>query len=242
MMFHELWSQLERRFQAEAAREGSVYLPNLVPNGPAEYVFIAMEPSLGRWAKFPDEAKRMISLRFKNFCWSKEDFALHFAIRTFLCTNGESYHLTDLSKGAMLTAEARLGQMERYRRWYPLLRDELQAISGPDTKIFAIGRRVRDFLSGQESAPAVSMLLHYSQQAARYRSIYVDSEDSFRRFKASFRRQQYDEVVDDVLKRADMAQKIQEPIRERILRSKVNPSLLQLVYGYKCVFDKTLSG
>ena len=51
MSFHEKYRDLEDRFRVLAEADGDVYLPNVEPAGPARYVFIAMEPSLGRWAR-----------------------------------------------------------------------------------------------------------------------------------------------------------------------------------------------
>jgi hypothetical protein len=64
---------------------------------------------------------------------------LHYASRRYLGT--ESYHLTDFSKGAMLTAHANIDRTERYDRWYRLLLEEL-ALVGPEAKIFSVGKVV----------------------------------------------------------------------------------------------------
>jgi hypothetical protein len=65
---------LESRFRALAERDRDVYLPNLMPTGPVDYVLIAMEPSLGRWARSPTDASVKIAAGFRNFMWSLEDF------------------------------------------------------------------------------------------------------------------------------------------------------------------------
>ncbi|MBD04581.1 MAG: hypothetical protein CME24_09585 [Gemmatimonadetes bacterium] len=52
--FHETfkaaYQTLEAKFRDQAEHDGSVYLPNPGPTGPVDYVFVAMEPSLGGWA------------------------------------------------------------------------------------------------------------------------------------------------------------------------------------------------
>lgn len=55
--FRASYADLEARMKALAEADGDVFLPNIGPPGPVEYVFICMEPSLGRWARSPAEAK-----------------------------------------------------------------------------------------------------------------------------------------------------------------------------------------
>ena len=50
------YEYLEQLFRNEAEKEGSVYVPNIWPDKPVDYVFIAMEPSLGNWANNNAEA------------------------------------------------------------------------------------------------------------------------------------------------------------------------------------------
>jgi hypothetical protein len=67
MTFHDAYHDLEDRFRARAEADGDIYLPNVEPSGPVEYVFIAIEPSLGRWAGSPHEAKGKVKDGFRNF-------------------------------------------------------------------------------------------------------------------------------------------------------------------------------
>ena len=67
MRFHKKYRDLEDRFRVLAETDGDVYLPNLEPSGPVRYVFIAMEPSLGRWARSPQEARARVEAGFRNF-------------------------------------------------------------------------------------------------------------------------------------------------------------------------------
>ena len=92
--------------KALAESEGDVFLPNTEPEGPVQYVLICMEPSLGRWARSADEARSKVEAGFRNFLFSMEDFILHFCARLYLCKPKERYHITDLSKGAMLVKRA----------------------------------------------------------------------------------------------------------------------------------------
>ncbi|MFA4864773.1 MAG: hypothetical protein WC605_13505 [Bacteroidales bacterium] len=60
------------------------YLPNLSPKEKVKYIFIAMEPSLRRWAKDEKEAKEMVEKGFRNFILSWDDFIFHFCITRYL--------------------------------------------------------------------------------------------------------------------------------------------------------------
>ena len=57
MTFLDSYHDLEARFRAQSEADGDIYVPNVEPPGTVEYVFIAMEPSLGRWARSQREAK-----------------------------------------------------------------------------------------------------------------------------------------------------------------------------------------
>lgn len=137
--FRASYADLQARVKALADADGDVFLPNPEPSGPADYVFICMEPSLGTWARTPDQAKARAGAGFRNFVSSAEDFILHFCIRPYLCAPAERYHLTDLSKGAMLTGHASIGRNSRYDRWYGLLVEELDLVARPGAGIFAVG-------------------------------------------------------------------------------------------------------
>ena len=76
---------------------------------------------------------------FRNFCGV---WILHYPVRTSLCQDGESYYVTDLAKGAMLTNEEGSGNEKKYDEWYPLLEKELGLVAKPDAKIISIGNRV----------------------------------------------------------------------------------------------------
>jgi len=137
--------------KARAEAEGDVFLPNPEPLGPVEYVFVCMEPSLGRWARSPDEAKAEVEAGFRNFVFSVEDFILHFCIRQYLCEPTERYHITDLSKGAMLVERARIERSPRYDRWYGLLVEEPDLVAKPGAGIFAVVMPSRSISPGGSS-------------------------------------------------------------------------------------------
>lgn len=104
--FQAAYRNLEGRMKGLAEADGHIFLPNPEPEGPVDYVLICMEPSLGRWARSPEEAKSKVDAGFRNFLFSTEVSILHFCIRHYLCKPTQRYHITDFSKGAMLVKGA----------------------------------------------------------------------------------------------------------------------------------------
>jgi len=100
--FHIAYRELEERMKALAEADGDVFLPNPEPDGPVQYVLICMEPSLGWWACSAGHARSRVEAGFRNFLFSIEDFIVHFSARRYLCGPEERYHITNLSKEAML--------------------------------------------------------------------------------------------------------------------------------------------
>ena len=164
---------LEQQFAAAAEFDGNVYLPNFTPSGPVDAVLIGMEPSLGRWARTPAEAASKIAAGFRNFMWSPEDFILHYAARRFLCSAGGTYHITDISKGAMTVKRAHIDRRARYARWAILLKDEIRLVAKPGAHIIAIGKAVYRFLERNGFDGGIVSIMHYSAQANAARNAAV---------------------------------------------------------------------
>jgi hypothetical protein len=173
MDFPTRMQALEQKFADAAASDGDPYLPNVTPSGPVDAVLIAMEPSLGRWASSPDEATQKIAAGFRNFMWSTEDFILHYAVRRFLCSSGRTYHVTDISKGAMTVEKATIGQDARYERWAKLLDEEIELIAKPGAHIIAIGNKAYDFLVRNGFDRGITRIIHYSPLARAARNAAV---------------------------------------------------------------------
>ena len=136
------------------------YLPNFAPSGPVDYVLVAMEPSTGVSGGH-DGGDSGPAL---NFSWSVDDFILHYCVRRYLCRSGESYHLTDLSKGSTTVKDAGVRRRAGYERWYPLLRDELALLNKAGrTRLITAGRVVEDFLSRKGLCEQVERVLRYGR-------------------------------------------------------------------------------
>ena len=239
MSFHDAYHDLEDCFRALAVADGDIYLPNVEPSGPVRYVFIAMEPSLGRWAKSDAQvAREKVEAGFRNFVADEvgDVVLLHHAIRQYLGT--ENYHITDFSKGAMLVKHAKRDRKKRYDDWYPLLMAELKLV-GPEAQIFAIGKEVAEHLRQRGFQKKFNTLLHYSALAQRARNAAIAGHEiEFEAFRRAV-------PLADV--RAT-AEKVLEPVpawlREKTLRApwlaqktELEPQQLKLLFAYKVALD-----
>ena len=179
MTFEAAYRELEYAFELQVnednrrfGSEASIYIPNIRPDGPVDYVLVGSEPSLGGWAKGStleermDEARRKLEKGYKNFATSPEDFIFHYCVREYMCQPHYTYHITDLSKGAMLTKLASDKPKDRYERWFDLLKREIGLVAQPGAPIIAIGGEAWRFLSkksesGLFEGHAVTPILHF---------------------------------------------------------------------------------
>ena len=168
-----------------------VYLPCVEPANQVDYIIVGMEPSFG-WAEGIEDAEKKIAEGFRNFGRpdnEREPLALFMlSIEKFLCQAGETYHLTDVSKGAMPVTVAALDRGRRYEEWYPLLLEEIAIVGKPEAPVIAIGNKVKRFLQRRDLEGTTGRPLHpvkhYSLQASRYYKEEADNDpDGFERFK-----------------------------------------------------------
>jgi hypothetical protein len=236
--FRAAYRALERRMKALAEAEGDVFLPNPEPQGPVEYVLICMEPSLGRWARNADEARSRVEAGFRNFIFSIEDCILHFCVRQYLCGAEQRYHITDLSKGAMLVEHASIARAERYDRWYALLEEELELVSSTGTGFVAVGKPVSEHLMRRGFSRPFTRIIHYSGQAASARKAgTVGREGSFESFKASVSLDDLIANAKDVLLGTGVPDEIRDETLARLTKSQLSESRRQLIFNYKTAFE-----
>jgi hypothetical protein len=196
------YHDLERRFRQQVERDQvfaidrvkqgrGIYLPCVEPANQVDYILVGMEPSFS-WADSVEHAEKKIAEGFHNFgCPSnpKSPLALFMrSIKRYLCQTGETYHLTDVSKGAMPVTVAALDRDRRYTEWYPLLLEEIALVGKPRTPIIAIGKKVERFLKGcdlkRTTAHPLCAVQHYSSQASGYYKEEAERDrDGFERFK-----------------------------------------------------------
>lgn len=234
--FQQAYRELEEDMKALAAEDGDVFVPNPAPEGPVQYVLICPEPSFD-WADSRDEARAKVEAGFHNFVNSREDFLLHFSARRYLCDAGERYHLTDLSKGAMPVDRADVGREERYDRWYPLLRREMDLVATSDAEVITVGKKVSDYLAQQSFPYPFTRILHYSPQARRHRNAAIEGrEDQFRAFKTSISMSDVRGAAEQVLRSAG----VPTPFRDESLSSlkgNLTASDKKLIFIYKETFE-----
>ena len=227
---------LKECFEKEAKREGNVYLPSIQPPIPVDFVFIGMEPSLGRWAKTQEEAKEKIEQGFKDFALSIEDFILHYCIRNYLCRS-DNYYVTNLSKGAMHVEKANEQRNKRYERWYPLLVDELKVVSKDSTQLIAIGKSVQAFLE-KNMDRNIHSILHYSPQAAKYRGKYIQGRESeFEEFSKNIEIENILDTAVAVIQECQMSEQLSCEILGRLWKRRLSVSQKRLIFDYKTKFE-----
>jgi hypothetical protein len=241
--FDQRYSSLVKKFRRLAESEGSVYLPTIRPAGPVDYVFIGMEPSLGHWARMPQEAEKKVRQGFTNFAFSIGDFVLHYCIRRYLCCSpGSTYYITDLSKGAMLTNEAKRDREPRYKQWFEVLGDELALVEKETTKTVAIGKAVKHFLEANGLSD-IHVILHYSSQAAKYRKKWVQSdEEGFQEFKRHVSNKDIIATAKIVTQQAKMDWILTSASLRKLESRDLTDSQKTLMFGYKCYFTQHLLG
>jgi hypothetical protein len=197
-----------------------------------------MEPSLGWWARSPGEARSKVEAGYRNFLFSIEDFILHFCIRRYLCGEEERYHITDLSKGAMLVARAGLARVERYDRWYGLLQEEIDLVATLNPGIVAVGNVVARHLERRRFARPFTRIIHYSGQAGPARSAGITGrKDSFKEFIGSVSLADLVTVAGHVLETARVPAEIRDETLLRLARSSLTTSRQELIFNYKLAFE-----
>lgn len=174
MEFSQAYRKLEQEFEEQVASDNldpdwdSIFLPNVEPTGPVDFILIGTEPSRGSWASNREKAAQSIAGGFRNFAGCLRCDAVHYAIDQYLCEGSGSYYLTDLAKGAMFITSPGAKRSAKYNRWYPLLVKELALVAMPGAKIIAFGNVPYHFLRKAEQPGLVGSVTHYSRQAAAH--------------------------------------------------------------------------
>lgn len=236
--FQSTYRELESKMESLAQADGDIYLPNPEPNAPVQNILICMEPSLGRWANSADEAIQKVNSGFRNFLYSVEDFILHYCVRHFLCKTNISYHITDISKGAMLVEKANSSRNERYGRWFSLLQEELNLIAKPNANVIAVGRSVSDFLSSKSFNRPFTRIIHYSGQAAAARNKgIIGHENDFDSFKESVSDDDIIITAKKVFDSNNVPSTFRESTLDRLKKRTLTLSRKKLIYNYKLSFE-----
>ena len=235
MTFLAEYQALEERFRRQAEDEGGVYVPNIAPTKPVEWVLVCMEPSLMRWNRSIDDPKAGLEPGARNFVSSPEDFILHYCAHRYL---SGSYHVTDLAKGAMTVKQAGVARKERYNRWYPLLLDEVRLVGLPNVRVVAVGDVVADFLNDNGLPYPLERVIHYSGMAARGRNVLVSGREAeFQRYAETVSADDFRATAAEVLDLAGVPQVLRASALARLRDGKLTESRLKLMFIYKQAFE-----
>ncbi|MGB8836401.1 MAG: hypothetical protein WCC67_06630 [Candidatus Acidiferrales bacterium] len=223
--------------KALAEADGHIFLPNPEPEGPVDYVLICMEPSLGRWARSPEEAKSKVDAGFRNFLFSTEVSILHFCIRRYLCKPTQQYHITDLSKGAMHVKVAGRERTQRWDRWYPLLQDEINLVAKSDAAIVAVGKDVFQYLE-RRGFQRLCRIIHYSGLNGRARKREIEPcKDAFEEFRGSVSIKDVAATAEAVFRKARVPTEMRDKELSRLSGSDLTDSRHMLIFSYKSAFE-----
>ena len=175
------YSSLEQEFREQVIKDRCrgiecYYLPCVKPENKVDYIFVGMEPSSGGVASVEEGEERVREGKADNFglcapppydtSYPLGLFKLSFD--RFLSQPGETYYMTDVSKGAMLVKNAANNRKQRFEHWYPLLQEEIGIVGKPGATIIAIGKVVQELLK-RKTRHHVDRVLHYSPVANAHR-------------------------------------------------------------------------
>jgi hypothetical protein len=228
---------LEARMKNLAEADGHVFVPNPEPVGPVEYVVICMEPSFGRWARNLEDGRTKVDAGFRNFIASMETSILRFCIQQYLGASPQRYHITDLSKGAMRVTQASVARTERYDRWYGLLKEELDLVTLPHTRI---GTVVTEYLRRRPFPRPwpLTPVIHYSPLAAQARAAgIVGHEEQFATFRGSVSLTHVRATTEAVLTAFAMGAWFRDETLAQLEKSQLSESQQQLIFNYKLAFE-----
>lgn len=243
LTFAYSYERLAKDFDLRARDDGDIYLPLIRPEEPVDYVFIAMEPSF-KWAKTEEAAHELISCGAKSLF----DLQLHFSIRRYLCQVGQTYYLTNLSKGAMTVRRAAISRNERYERWYDLLKEEVALVGKTGTKYFAIGKEVERFINRKGFPLLAGGLPHYSRSARPHIRKLVDRESKeFKEFATSIQPKDFAKVAWQVVSSTGMSPdtasiKTEIKFIKRVEKDGLKNSEKELIWIYKSILQNFKQG
>lgn len=252
--FAQKYEELEKCLKKQVRRDRKrlrcddiVYLPQFIrPNRPVDYIFIAMEPSLTtKWAgKRPNrkDGEAAIKKGFRNYLpASLGGCFLHYCAKNYLCTRGQTYYITDMSKGAMPVDKAKHKRKERWEEWFPLLKKELELVAKQDAIVFAMGREVERFLTKKreqgEFDYRLQYLLHPSNQAAGARQECIAGRKSeFNKFKQTMTKEKLEKFASKILSK-DSTKWAKRRAKERLESKNLTDSWKMLMFCYKLTFE-----
>jgi len=151
---------------------------------------------------------------------------------------GERYHITDLSKGAMDVRRAGTSRNERYDRWYSLLQDEINLVAAPGASIVAVGKVVYDYLAHKGFERPFTGVIHYSGQAGRARNEGIRGrEDRFEAFSHSVCSDALTATAKDIFKASRVPANFRDETLSHLAKTQLTESRKKLIFNYKQSFE-----
>jgi len=240
--FQKAYNELEVKMRDLAKKDDEIFIPFIVPYSPVDYIFICMEPSFGPWAKNREDAENKLRDGHINFLDGYNAMILHYAIRNYLCKNGQSYYITDLAKGSMLVKDANVNRIARYKNWYPILLEEINLVGTTDVKVFTVGTAVTSFIESQDFSRKITPLIHYSQVAVRHwDKIAQQHKESFETFQNTVSHEDILNNAEDVIKSAGVSNIIRDRILSNLGKGSLTLPRLKLMFNYKVSFESVAS-
>jgi len=231
-----LYEALELRMKELAVNSGDVFLANSCPDMPVSYVLVCMEPSMGRAT--PEMVRNEVERGARNFLSSMEDFILHHCARKYLCRDTETYHITDISKGAMTVESADVQREDRYERWRGLLNEEIEIVSDMSAPIICVGKMVHRFFLKAHSPRRLEQVMHYSPQAARKRNDRVEGlSKAFGEFSRDFEKDELIETARLVMREQSIPACFRDRALNKLERLALSESRKKLAFIYKNDFE-----
>ena len=190
MTFEQEYSALKDKFRCMVDKDKtcygieSVFLPNIRPSGPVDYVIVGMEPGLNGM-KIETARARIKDGTYKNWGAYPQKNPLVFAVWKYLCDEDKTkYYFTDLAHGAMNATSKDAKDRAKYERWYSLFEEELALVAKPTAKVISIGNTACTFLAEKGLYGHSGVVAHPSGQGLRYAGKEIPaSRERWERFK-----------------------------------------------------------
>lgn len=219
--------------------DGDVFLPNPAAGGAGGvrlYLHGTVSRQVGSLRRRGEVEGRSRIPKLPLFDRGLHPPLLHSAVS--LCAPTQQYHITDLSKGAMLVARASVTRTQRYDRWYGLLMEELDLVATSGAGIFAVGNAIAHHLERRAFPRPFTKVIHYSGLAARARTAgIVGHEDRFEEFKSSVSLKRVLATAEDVLRASAVPASFRDETLARLAKSQLSESRQQLIFNYKRAFE-----
>jgi len=205
-----------------------VELPEICPK--PEFCLISMEPGPGKDRKKPE---------YRNFIANKRDFILNYCAYHYLGAKRLNYQITDMAKGGILINDAKKTQSARYKKWLPLLKEELELLGNP--KIIFIGKGLYDLNKKENYFPVsdVRYILHHSGANTKHVNSYFDkSIPNNKKYELPKNvKEEVKEIAIMLMEKHNYSVKIKEEILKKQFRKEFTEQDKRLLTVYRYDFE-----